>query len=301
MHVRQLAALLLAALAGLGFAQQYTGTFADAASGISIALQQGGDGSLTGALTSSNGQFPLQGQASQQGAYGAIQSRQGVLGFQAQLSPDGQWLQITFFELGPDGQPSQQGQTVALQRQGGAPSGAVPGQLPPQAPGQFPGQPQTGFPGQQPGQFPGQQPGQLPGQLPPQAPGQFPGQPQTGFPGQQPGQVPGQVPGQPGGQQPPFGMTQPQPAADWTGTFVGNAGKVVLSVSGNQGGYVGYLQDEGQRYQFQAHLDEATLHGMFTAGGAQYEFWVDRDGQGAMLYVGDTTFVLQQVSNQPTP
>lgn len=265
MHVRQLAALLLAALAGLGFAQQYTGTFADAASGISIALQQGGDGSLTGALTSSNGQFPLQGQASQQGAYGAIQSRQGVLGFQAQLSPDGQWLQITFFELGPDGQPSQQGQTVALQRQGGAPSGAVPGQLPPQAPGQFPGQPQTGFPGQQPGQ------------------------------------VPGQVPGQPGGQQPPFGMTPPQPAADWTGTFVGNAGKVVLSVSGNQGGYVGYLQDEGQRYQFQAHLDEATLHGMFTAGGAQYEFWADRDGQGAMLYVGDTTFVLQQVSNQPTP
>jgi hypothetical protein len=40
---------------------------------------------------------------------------------------------------------------------------------------------------------------------------------------------------------------------------------------------------------------------MFNAGGGQYEFWVDRDGQGALLYVGDTTFVLQQVSNQPTP
>lgn len=272
MFTRTTFALVLAALATWGFAQQYTGTFADTANGIAITFQQAADGSLSGSVTSGNGQFPLQGQASQQGAYGAVQSAQGVLGFQAQLSADGQWLQINFYQMGPDGQPTQQGQLMTMQRQGGGAAGGMPGQP-------------TGFPGQQPGQVPGQVSGQVPGQQP------------TGFPTQQPGQVPGQM----GGQQPPFGMAPQQPAVDWNGTFVGNNGTVVLSVGAGQGGFVGYLQDQGQRYQFQAHLDDTTLHGMFNAGGGQYEFWVDRDGQGALLYVGDTTFVLQQVSNQPTP
>ena len=105
----------------------------------------------------------------------------------------------------------------------------------------------------------------------------------------------------------PFGTTPaapgsvPQQQADWNGTFVGNNGAMALSVQGNQGGYVGYLQDQGQRFPFEAHLDDQTLHGEFMANGTPYEFWVERDGPTAMLYVGESSFSLQQTSNQATP
>ncbi len=83
-----------------------------------------------------------------------------------------------------------------------------------------------------------------------------------------------------------------------TGTYVGNNGAFVLSLQSAQGGYVGYIQDQGQRYQFQAHYDDdGSVHGQ----GNQFEFWVYEDGGYTMLDIGDTSYMLQKTSNQPTP
>lgn len=101
-------------------------------------------------------------------------------------------------------------------------------------------------------------PGGMPGTMPPGAPG-------AGFAGQ----------------------------PDWNGTFVGNAGATMLVVQGGQGGYSGYIQDGGQQYQFQAHLDDETLHGELMANGQPYEFWADRDGTTVYLYLGDNTYYLE--------
>ena len=88
-----------------------------------------------------------------------------------------------------------------------------------------------------------------------------------------------------------MGGSQGGMGVDWNGSFVGDNGNVVLSVQGAQGNYFGYIQVQGQQFQFQAHLDDLTLHGNFGAG---YEFWADRDGRSAYLYLGGTTYVLQQ-------
>ena len=249
--IKALAALLVLTAMSVCAAQSFSGTFVEPQSGLLIAMSQDQNGALTGTISGPNGQFALQGEASGVYAYGAAASQQGTLGFQAQLSPDGQFMQIAFFQSDRNGQPVQAGPVMTLQRQGGAPMGQMPGQMP----------------GQVPGQVPGQMPGQVPGQVP----------------GQMPGQVPGQVPG---------GM--PAMGVDWNGVFVGDNGNTVLAVQAGQGGYVGYIQLQGQQYQFQAHLDDATLHGFFAAGGGQYEFWADRQGPTVYMYLGDTTYVMQQ-------
>ncbi len=110
------------------------------------------------------------------------------------------------------------------------------------------------------------------------------------MPAQTPGGFPPQPPGVPGAM-----------GIDWNGTFVGNAGATVLYVQGSQGAYAGYIQDQGQQFQFQAHLDDLTLHGSFMAGGAEYEFWADRNGGSVMLYLGNTTYLLQQAAAPGMP
>jgi hypothetical protein len=245
-------ALLVAGSLQSALAQGFAGTFVSPEAALSVTIQQGADGSLSGTLSSSTGHFGLQGQASGTGAYGVVDSGQGQLGFQAALSVDGSSVTFQFFQMGPNGQPAPAGQPVVLVRSGGA--GPTPGGLPSQAPGAMPGQAGGGFPGQAGGGFPAQQ---------------------------APGQVPGQVP------------AHPVPAGDWNGTFVGNAGALVLAVQGAQGAYYGYLQAQGQQFQFEAHLDELTLHGAFVAGGQQYEFWVERDGPYAILWLGPEVYMLE--------
>lgn len=82
--------------------------------------------------------------------------------------------------------------------------------------------------------------------------------------------------------------------ADWNGVFVGQGGAAALVVQGGQGSYVGYLQYQGQQYQFEAHLHDATLHALFVVNGAEYEFWADRQGPTVVVYLGDQVLTLQQ-------
>lgn len=260
--------MMVTAFAWLGMATAQTasfdGTFADQQNGVSILFQVGANGALQGTLSGPNGQFPLQGESSQGYAYGVVQSTQGPLGFQAQLSADGNSIQISFFTADANNQATQQGQMVLQRMAGGV--------------GQPPlGQPQNPLGGQPQNPLGGQ----------PQNP--LGGQPQNPF-GQQ----------TPGGN--PFGAPVTPSGVDWNGTFTGDAGAFVLSVQGSQGQYVGYLLVQGQRYPFEAHVDDpATLHGAFQAGGQQYEFFADRNGPSVMLSIGQTTYLLEQTSAQATP
>ena len=264
------------------FAQGFTGTFVSPEASLSVTLQQGPDGSLSGVVTGPNGQFALQGQSSGPAAYGVVATQQGQLGFQAALSTDGGTLTMELYQTGPNGQPTPAGPALTLLRSGGGalPGGGFAGQAPGQAPGPATGGVPGGMPPQAPGAMLAGVPGQVPGGFPGQAQGGLPGQPAGGFPGQAPGGFPA----------PP---AAPPVGGDWNGTFVGDAGAVVLFVQGGQGAYTGYLQGQGQQYQFQAHLDDQTLHGAFVAGGAQYEFWADRDGANVLLWLGDQVYVLQ--------
>ncbi|MFA5595024.1 MAG: hypothetical protein WDA15_07090, partial [Trueperaceae bacterium] len=139
-------ALLALLVASAALAQAFNGSFQEPQTGMVISFNEAQPGALTGMLNGPNGQFPLQGETNGTFAYGVVNSQQGPLGFQAQVSPDGQYLQIAFFQVGADGQPVQAGQTLTLQRQGGMLPGQAPGQVPAQVPGQMPGQ----MPGQVP-------------------------------------------------------------------------------------------------------------------------------------------------------
>lgn len=284
---RALAALILTLCFALCLASaaaaSFSGVFVDQQNGVSISIQEAADGTLSGVVDTANGQFQLQGQVFQQdAAYGMIGNDQGQLGFQAYLSADGSAMQFALYGFDANNQPVPQGELM-LARSGGA-TGQTPGQFPTQTPVQTPGQ------------FPVQTPGQTPGQFPTQTPVQTPGQ----FPTQTPGQIPGQFPPQtPGFATPPTSVPN---TSGWVGTFVGDAGSLVLSVSGSQGQLSGYVQSQGQRYPFQAHIDDPDiLHGQFQAGGTTYEFWAQRQGTDVMLEIGQTTYVMQQTSAQPTP
>lgn len=270
-------AVIVAGLLSFVVAQSFSGTFVSSEGDMSITFQQGQDGALTGVITGQTGQYQLQGQANGLAAYGVADSQQGQLGFQAELGGDGQSMQLMFYQAGANNQPTPVSPMIVLQRQAGM-GGGAPGGMPGQMPGGVPGQAPGGIPGQMPGGYPGQAPGGVPGQIP----GQMPG----GIPGQNPGGGTGMFP--PTSQVPPAGGMP-----DWNGTFIGNAGNTVLVVQGGQGAYSGYIKDEGQQYQFQAHLDETTLHGQLMANGSQYEFWADRDGSTVYLYVGSNTYFLE--------
>ena len=268
---------LIMVLAGVALAQGFDGTFQEPQTGMSITFSQARPGELEGMLTGPNGQFPLQGETNGNTAYGVVASQQGPLGFQAQMSPDGASLQIAFFQAGPDGQPVAAGPPLTMMRAGGGMggvSGGIGG-----APGGMGGMGGTGGGmGGAPGGM-GGSPGGMGG-----SPGGMGGSP--GGMGGSPGGF-GGFGGTTGG----MGGSQGGMGVDWNGSFVGDNGNVVLSVQGAQGNYFGYIQVQGQQFQFQAHLDDLTLHGNFGAG---YEFWADRDGRSAYLYLGGTTYVLQQ-------
>jgi hypothetical protein len=89
----------------LAFAQGFNGTFQNDQGTGQITLQQTPDGGLQGSFTGSNGQMQLQGYADVQGAYGSLMGQEAQLAFQAQLSPDGNTLQMLVAPFGQDGQP----------------------------------------------------------------------------------------------------------------------------------------------------------------------------------------------------
>lgn len=282
-----LAMIAVMALMGVSAAQQagFDGTFSDPQQGLSVSFQVGANGALQGMVVGPNGQFPLQGESGPGYAYGVVQSSQGPLGFQAQLSADGGSLQIAFYTMDANNQPVPQGQAV-LQRVGGGQAGGFPAM-----PGQVPGGANPLAP-QQPG---GANP------LAPQQPGAAnplaPQPPALGNPlaPQQPGAGNPFAPQQPGAQ-------PVQAGVDWNGTFVGDAGSLVLSVQLLQpGSYGGYIQSQGQRYPIDAHVDDQTLHGYFQVNGQQYEFFADRNAGTVMLSIGQATYVMQQTSAQATP
>lgn len=82
---------------------------------------------------------------------------------------------------------------------------------------------------------------------------------------------------------------------DWSGQFVGDAGRVVMSLQGAQGNYMGNLTYQGQQYQFQAHLDgPELLHAQGMSAGGQFEFWAEAGESGVWLELGNELYQLQR-------
>ena len=122
--MRKLATILTVLALPVALATHFTGTYVDQQNGVTIVLQMAQDGTIQGVLNGPSGQFQLQGQGNEQGAFGTAQSTQGMLGFQAQLSQDNQTLQIAFFQADQNNQPVQVG-GIVLQRSAAAGQGGM--------------------------------------------------------------------------------------------------------------------------------------------------------------------------------
>lgn len=294
--MRTLATLLTILALPVALATHFTGTYVDQQNGVTLVLQMQQDGTIQGTLNGPSGQFQLQGQGNEQGAYGTAQSTQGMLGFQAQLSQDNQTLQIAFFQADQNNQPVQVGGLV-LQRSGtgGQPGMGQPVQLPGQAPGQMPGVGQPNAPA-------GAQPA-MPGMGQPT----FPTQPQTGQPATQP-TFPTAPAAQPGTPQPGLGGglgAGPQvavPAGDWGGAYVGNGGELVMVIqgTGQPGNYGGYFQVSGQQLQLQAAGNGQSIEGVYLYNGQQVPFYAEKyEGYIYLIDGSDGTEYLLEPSTTP--
>jgi len=122
--MRKLLTILTVLALPVALATHFTGTYVDQQNGVTIVLQMAQDGTIQGVLNGPSGQFQLQGQGNEQGAFGTAQSTQGMLGFQAQLSQDNQTLQIAFFQADQNNQPVQVG-GIVLQRSAAAGQGGM--------------------------------------------------------------------------------------------------------------------------------------------------------------------------------
>lgn len=262
-------------LGAAAFASHFSGSYTDQQTGTTITIQQGDDGRMQGAYAGPSGQFQFMGDGNQQGAYGSMMTPEGVLGFQAQLSPDNQQLQFALFQFGADGQATPMGQPLLLQRSGAA-GGMQPGGA------QQPGWPPT------------------PGQMLP--PGGIQGgaqQPDLPFPPA--GAVP-MAPVQPPAQTPAGAWTgaptsvPPAPVlATWNQPLVGDAGQIVMVVQqGQEGSYSGYFDAYGQRHPFSAQGNESFLDGSFQTADGEFQFYAEQQPDGTVhLFTADAQYILQ--------
>jgi hypothetical protein len=105
----------------LALAQNFSGTFQNDQNTGQITLQQTPDGSLQGSFTGANSEMQFRGYVSPQGAYGNLVGQDAHLAFQAQLSPDGNTLQLMIVPYGQNGQPDvNAGQQLIYRRVGAA-------------------------------------------------------------------------------------------------------------------------------------------------------------------------------------
>ncbi len=265
--MRSIVLVLIAAICfiQLSFAEHFTGTYQDQQQGITFSIQQGTDGVLQGVFASPAGQFQVQGQGDQHGAYGVIMMQPAVRGFQAQLNEDHSILQLALYEMGADGQPNQAtAQRLVLRK--------VSDQVAPQV------DPPSSPP---------------PGGM--TSPGGPVISPPIGLAPPASGTAPKQNPLSPGGNplSPNPGLSQ----ADWQGTYVGNNGQLVLVIQGQQGQYSGFIEAGSERYPFQAQGSPDLIQGMFQANGATFDFAVERSQNGILqLHTADTSYILEPVS-----
>ena len=94
---------LFLSLAGLAFAQDYSGTYVLSSQGVTVtlSLHQDAQGKITGTLSSTKGtQFQVEGVVEEGVAVGLCSSEQGAVNFEAQLQ--GNTLRLTMIEMGAD-------------------------------------------------------------------------------------------------------------------------------------------------------------------------------------------------------
>ena len=295
--MKVMVAVLGLIFSSLGFAHHFTGSY-QTQQGIAINIQHASNGQMQGNLTGAGIQFQLQGQGNQEGAQGVLSSQQGVLGFQAQISPDGQVLQMMIFPMNQQGQADQSNaqqliaQRVAGMQQPGS-GGTTNQPFPPNLPGSggqtpFPPAPPAGSGAMVPG---GQFPAQNPASTFPATPnpsGQFP---------QLPGSAPGAGPVVPGPQAPDVNTPFPQAPvaqAGWAGSY--SDGQLTLTLQGTAGNYQGSLNVSGQQMTVQAAGDEVFLELQIqTAQGLIPAFLERYEGQ-VYLFTETQEFVLKPVN-----
>lgn len=312
--MRKLLTILTVLALPVALATHFTGTYVDQQNGVTIVLEMAQDGTIQGVLNGPSGQFQLQGQGNEQGAFGTAQSTQGMLGFQAQLSQDNQTLQIAFFQADQNNQPVQVG-GITLQRSAAAGQGGMGmgqtgmgqtgiGQT---GMGQT-GMGQSGMGMGQTGMGMGQtgmgQSGMGMGQT---GMGQT-GMGQTGMGQTGMGQTGmGQTGmgqsgmGQTGlgGGQTGFGQTGAA-VGDWTGAYVGNAGQLVMHIqsAGQPGSYSGYFDVSGQQFPLQAQGQAEWIEGVFMVNGMQVPFYAERYEGSIWLVDGSdgTEYILEPMN-----
>lgn len=271
--MRKLLTILTVLALPVALATHFTGTYVDQQNGVTIVLQMAQDGTIQGVLNGPSGQFQLQGQGNEQGAFGTAQSTQGMLGFQAQLSQDNQTLQIAFFQADQNNQPVQVG-GIVLQRSADAGQG-----------GMGMGQTGMGQTGMGMGQTGMGQSGMGQTGMGQTGMGQS-GMGQTGL----------------GGTQTGFGQTG-APAADWTGAYVGNAGQLVMYIqsTGQPGTYNGYFDVSGQQFPLQAQGQAEWIEGVFMVNGQQVPFYAELNQGTVWLVDGSdgTEYLLEPMNTGP--
>ena len=111
-------------------AQQYTGTYTlsnPQGGSVTLVLQHGADGQLTGSMTGNGAQFQVEGVVEEGTAMGAITSADGGVFFEATL--EGEQLTLVLIEVGAGNMPDySKARTLVLRR--GSGGGAAPAPVP---------------------------------------------------------------------------------------------------------------------------------------------------------------------------
>lgn len=91
-------------------------------------------------------------------------------------------------------------------------------------------------------------------------------------------------------------------ATDWQGRYLGDNGRFILMIQGQQGQYSGLIEVSGQQYPFQAQGNEQMIQGIFQANGTTFEFMAERRPDGLVQFVSaSVTYILEPDSGPAMP
>ncbi len=282
----KLLALLLTLFCSITFAAHFTGTYfmETDVGGITLTIKHEASGAMVGKLEGNGLVYQLEGEGYPDGAFGYINTDDGIFGYLATLDETGNTIAFYILDLDQEGEPIvDSAEELILQRTSHqanltpTPSTTPTPNTP--TPPTFPKPPSSSPSNQQPTlpnipKFPTKP------NFPPATPSTPTNPPSTNTP-------------------PTNNPLVPMPADPWLGTF--NNENLTFTLQGDANSYSGTLILGGQSYPVKAVTQGNTMNGSFTSGGNSFEFTASLDVDTLNLTTGNTNYTLERKAGNVPP
>ena len=256
--------------------------------GITLIIKHEASGTMVGKLEGNGLIYQLEGEGYPDGAFGYVNTPEGILGYLAELDETGNNIAFYILDLDDKGEPIiDSAEELILQRTSHQ-ANLTPAPTTPTTP-TLP-TPTTPTPPA----FP-KPPGSPPSNQPPTLPN-IPKFPKPNFPPATPSTPTNPLaPNTP----PTNNPLAPMPTDPWLGTFTDD--NLTLTLQGGANNYSGTINLSGQDFPVKAVAQGNTMNGTFTSGNNNFEFTASLNADTLNLTTGSSSYTLKRKASNTSP